>query len=241
VGKSVLIILLPVIIFGVLGFTHVNSKPGHNSDALRLMISPTPEILYSEESEPNQKNLPSTTVNPDPIVICHVNQNCGGGTKELRQSVCNRSTCCQIGNVWIFYEDKQKCFSDQKSQSATQIPTSIPSYHNDLINCYVSFPCTGYSYNYMGSQSDCDTTKQNAITSCNNGPEISVSIPTVVPTKDPEAIQACKDRANDTYLSQERNCRNISRGYGAESSTWYNNCALAALREKDSQTALCEH
>jgi hypothetical protein len=52
----------------------------------------------------------------DYVVDCSINSNCGGGTKKLMKSICDNSTCCQIGNNWIFYTSKQKCNSDQGSQ-----------------------------------------------------------------------------------------------------------------------------
>ena len=67
---------------------------------------------------PKQNNTNNTVVNnidPDLPVHCKVNENCGGGTIPLKQSECNNSTCCQIGDKWIFYKDKNKCKQDQSS------------------------------------------------------------------------------------------------------------------------------
>ncbi len=60
-------------------------------------------------------NYPTSTPDPDPIITCNMHINCGGGTKQLRKSVCEQSTCCEIGNSWTFYEDKNKCTQDQNS------------------------------------------------------------------------------------------------------------------------------
>lgn len=54
---------------------------------------------------------------PDPTISCNIHQDCGGGTRLLKSSVCNKSICCQIGTSWIFYEDRDKCTQDQNANS----------------------------------------------------------------------------------------------------------------------------
>jgi len=69
----------------------------------------------------------------DPLVNCTVSTNCGGGTRQLKQSICNQSTCCQVGSTWLFYESKDKCIQDQQNynnqnkNTNVYIPTSQPS------------------------------------------------------------------------------------------------------------------
>lgn len=55
------------------------------------------------------------TVDPDPFVNCGISSECGGGSKLLRRSICSQTTCCQIGNNWIFYESKNQCLTDQNN------------------------------------------------------------------------------------------------------------------------------
>ncbi len=62
----------------------------------------------------------SPTLDPDPIVDCK-STFCDGG--KVRKSECDTSTCCQINDKWIFYKDKNKCLSDQKSSNNTN-PTN---------------------------------------------------------------------------------------------------------------------
>ena len=37
---------------------------------------------------------PTPTIDPDPIITCNINASCGGGSQQLRRSVCNNMTCC---------------------------------------------------------------------------------------------------------------------------------------------------
>lgn len=67
----------------------------------------------NDTSAASTRVKPATHVDPDPVISCSIDEKCGGGTKQLRQSVCNNSTCCQIENEWYFYEDKTKCKNDQ--------------------------------------------------------------------------------------------------------------------------------
>ncbi|MFA6569799.1 MAG: hypothetical protein WCT77_00990 [Bacteroidota bacterium] len=84
----------------------------------------------------------------DPPVHCRMSAECGGGTTPLKQSECNNSTCCQIGDKWIFYKDKNQCDRDQG-----ETPNSQPNYVistgvtiNSKVNC--SYTGSGYSYNF---------------------------------------------------------------------------------------------
>ena len=69
----------------------------------------------------------------DYIVNCNISSNCGGGTKNLRKSVCDNSTCCEVNGRWVFYEDNNKCNEDQKKNQ--------PNY--DLPN--YTYPITEYN------------------------------------------------------------------------------------------------
>jgi len=50
----------------------------------------------------------------DMIVDCKIHPNCGGGTRRMRKSECDRSICCEIGGKWYFYSSREKCTEDQK-------------------------------------------------------------------------------------------------------------------------------
>ena len=79
-------------------------------------------LTASNEKYPTPGNISNTNINvntnnfdSDPLVNCQIHVNCGGGTRLLKKSICDQSTCCQIGNSWIFYESKSKCTQDQNS------------------------------------------------------------------------------------------------------------------------------
>ncbi|MEM4711401.1 MAG: peptidoglycan-binding protein [Candidatus Woesearchaeota archaeon] len=76
------------------------------------------QISQKNNSSFNNTNFVNTNNNlndPDPLVNCLVHENCGGGSRLLKKSICDQSTCCQIGNSWIFYESKDKCKQDQEN------------------------------------------------------------------------------------------------------------------------------
>lgn len=149
--------------------------------------SPTPTAI------PVQKN---TYVDPDPAISCNINVNCGGGTTSLKKSECSNSTCCQIGNKWIFYKDKNQCSKDQgqnvPSSNRDYVPSSntYPTYTNPSINCVVSYPCTGNSYTYQVDQSTCSFMQSGAASTCSTADAIKkmqdiVNQPIVLPTIPP--------------------------------------------------------
>lgn len=63
---------------------------------------------------------------------CRVNTSCGGGTKYIKKSECDDSTCCQIGDKWYFYSSRQKCKDDQGKYNANNavypVITPYPTY-----------------------------------------------------------------------------------------------------------------
>lgn len=82
-------------------------------------------------------NLGSTVINNtttsgnndiDHTINCKINAKCGGGTKLLKRSVCDQSTCCQIGSNWYFYEDKNKCDADQNARVNNTTTRSLPTF-----------------------------------------------------------------------------------------------------------------
>ena len=86
---------------------------------------------------------------------CLVDVKCGG-PKLMSTKGCQDSICCQIGDNWILYPDRNQCSRDQQTRAK-----------ESYVTCYVSFPCTGYSYSIMTSTEECEKTKSNALVSCN--------------------------------------------------------------------------
>lgn len=104
--------------------------------------SPTtkPEVksATSQRESSTQKIYPSPTPDPDPIVNCRENVNCGGGTRRLKLSECNRAICCQIGNGWYFYPSNDECRKAQAAQAPRYTaPTPWPT--TSLVTCQLSY------------------------------------------------------------------------------------------------------
>jgi hypothetical protein len=78
------------------------------------------------------------TADPDPVVDCtftHI------GTKRLKNSICKKSTECQVGDKWIYYSSVAKCKADQQNVASNANPTrtgSIVKYHDWCNNKEVS-------------------------------------------------------------------------------------------------------
>lgn len=127
-----LLINLPGIYSVVLG---VSGKFKMNSMPTISIPTDVPTPSFTETPTPTEAPYIAPTRDPDPPVLCNVNSNCGGGTTPLRQSECNNSTCCQIGDKWIFYKDKNQCTQDQnnyyKNSSNSYVPPAyipLPTY-----------------------------------------------------------------------------------------------------------------
>ena len=90
------------------------SMPSIEATDTPVIESPTPFPVYVPPAIPTQVYI-APTIDPDPPVLCNISANCGGGTTPLRQSECANSTCCQIGNNWVFYKDKNQCVQDQNA------------------------------------------------------------------------------------------------------------------------------
>lgn len=141
----------------------------HGIIASQFRASPTPMPIPTF-SMPTDTPTPSTTsvyvpqyvaptIDPDPPVLCRMSANCGGGTTPLRQSECNNSTCCQIGDKWIFYKDKVQCGRDQASQGG-----SAPVNNNTQPSSGLNYYCYDNTYKYWyytssGEQCNIDNSK----------------------------------------------------------------------------------
>jgi hypothetical protein len=159
---------------------------------LRAVPSATPQVTLQATATLKPTEAPTRAVptyDPDPIIKCNIAAQCGGSTIELRQSVCNNSICCGFqGGKWVFYTDKNKCLSDQKSGSV-----SDQNFNNSTINtqntgsfdCLVSWPCTGESKIFKASdQSQCSMWQKSALDTCQ-------AAKTPPPTVDNTAYNQC--------------------------------------------------
>lgn len=157
---------------GVLGYKvyrlQVNKDVVNNA-----VVTPVPTPYNTPTTEPvvyaTQKPVVKT-INNDPIVACNINSNCGGGTKQMKNSDCTKSICCQIANGSWILTDKDSC---NKAQT------------NNYPACTIYYPSLGYSKTYTNtSPSDCEYWKQRAIQGSQplNLPEIKAgTLPTFAP------------------------------------------------------------
>lgn len=132
-------------------------------------------------------------VETDPVVACNVHANCGGGTKQLKQSICSESICCQLKSGWVFYESKSKCTTDQNAQynsgsgssNTVYVPTWTPKPTQPP--CTVYYPATNTYYTYTTfTPAECETERSRYAT----------PVKTPTPTIDPALIQAHQDACN---------------------------------------------
>jgi len=154
------------------------------------------------------KKVTSTTGTSDPIVNCTINANCGGGTRQMKQSECNQSICCQIGNNWSIYPSKTTCTQAQNNFYAINSGVTTNNYPP----CTIYYPALGYSqtYSYI-SPEQCQIWKNNATKSTTNTYVPSVTIaptPTLtpVPTTDPnlcsQAVAEWNSYKEDFYATR---------------------------------------
>lgn len=95
---------------------NINNSHKINESILDSNSVPTKAPTPKKDVVVEKKDVPvETNSNPDPPVHCSIHENCGGGTTPLKQSECDNSICCQIGDEWIFYKDKDQCAKDQSA------------------------------------------------------------------------------------------------------------------------------
>jgi len=156
----IMILLVPIISFAgpILEEQKSNGEKQKTGESNSKVIS-SPSTVNQVKNETNQVIVSVDCIGPDGkqfktsesecrelnetwgkeldyMVNCNVNSNCGGGTTYIKKSECDNSTCCKIGDKWIFYKDKNKCNKDQKSnQPSYNYPTyTYPTTNDTNIN-----------------------------------------------------------------------------------------------------------
>lgn len=104
-------------------------------------IDPNQSIIFSENYKTTKKEpwwtayildsqlyngqiLP-TQPKSEELVNCSISKECGGGTKLLKRSVCDNSTCCGFtGGKWVLYESISACKRDQNKGLGIQSNTT---------------------------------------------------------------------------------------------------------------------
>ena len=107
--------LIPFALAGLL-FFWVNSLPTSGKPYVYEETS-NQETTSTQKTnaEEVQTNNSQPIYEADPIITC-TNEKCGN--REVRQSVCNSSTCCQVGDKWQWTESQSLCYQMQQDYSA---------------------------------------------------------------------------------------------------------------------------
>lgn len=145
--SNLLIGALLIIIVFLLGSYFPPNTLFNNLTNILKTSSPKPTII------PTTIIYSSPTSDPEPIIKCNISSNCGGGFVELRQSICNNSTCCHVGNKWVFYQDKTQCVQTAGNNTVQQnvIPSPISKVPVFLTSVNKTINCTPESVDAIKS------------------------------------------------------------------------------------------
>jgi len=120
------------------------------------------QITPSPSPSPIIKQPKAVVKDIDPPVHCSVHTNCGGGTVPLKQSECSNSVCCQLGDRWVTYKDKNQCIQDQKANQPSNPKPYVSTYVDDRIDCDVYYPILDITQTYRVNPSTCNFYKSRA-------------------------------------------------------------------------------
>lgn len=114
---------------------------------------------------------PKVYIDPDPIIDCKFTYI---GTIRLKRSICNKSTDCQIGNKWIYYDSVDKCKADQNAYNQQQKNPNTNNQNNTVQKSPGnSFYCWDNANNYAyytssGDQCNLDNSRSSIYKICMN-------------------------------------------------------------------------
>jgi hypothetical protein len=195
-----------------------------------VFVSPIPSSIPTPK--PQVKGITTQTVkkvDSDPPVHCNVNANCGGGTTPLKKSECDNSICCQIGDKWIFYKDKNKCIADQGGRPSTQQGNfTSPGVANTKTLC--KFSGSGYSFDF-GELTYDECTKKTEAYWASVGSSTQV-VPVLTTTSNAELRDECLGEVQSKYQTEMSKIRNQARALGSSTSTSEYLLKLELEREK---------
>jgi hypothetical protein len=186
---------------------------------------PLPTITLPTSS-PTQ--LPTATpkpyVNPDPIITCNINASCGGGSRQLRQSVCDSMNCCLIDQrcggpkfitktacnnsfCCLLNDGTGKLLSSKSAcdNYATQVFENSINNQPTYPSCTVYYPVLGYSQTYTDTPPETCQTWQDQASSVKTAPPIQTQ--QVTPVDNSANNQQCKATASQTLNEKEQGVR----------------------------------
>jgi hypothetical protein len=180
---------------------------------------------------PTPKPAVKGTSNPDPIITCSIHANCGGGSRQMKKSECDQTTCCQIGNNWYFYLSKDKCIQDQQSNQPQQIvipqiaPTTnkvpvfltygkytiyCPSQNVDAVKS-IDATMTSKSQEWAKQFNECLEYQRSidpCYQDCNSKMSLGVSLCIQSYESNTPEYTSCQDKVTNDFLSCTPSCPN---------------------------------
>lgn len=180
------------------------SKKTPTQQATQQINTPSPQATIKPTVTPKPTQKPPS----DGKIDCKMTVQCGGNTVRMTSWECSQSTCCQIGDHWVFYKDKSQCVKDQEAYNKSKqvnSPTytyTTPSYPP----CIVYYPVLNKTetYNYI-SPSEC-LTWQNRANSTTQvfsqpSPYTITSYPSPTPYVPQMTKAQCSSAVRDKYYS----------------------------------------
>lgn len=117
VSYTLLSIMLLLLTFGVVKANLENRKTTNAPISIKTTSKPTSTPSQNTIAKP-KATTPIPPVDPDPIVDCQINANCGGGTTKMHSSDCSKTTCCQAWGKWSNYPSLDACKTEQEKEYA---------------------------------------------------------------------------------------------------------------------------
>lgn len=114
-------IIVFLTIIGIIFLDYLNNLKEQNENLLNTVSNLNRKV---EEISLDDKGVENSQViqpiqqkqitDNDPVVDCPKGDNCGGGVRKLKKSICSNSTCCQVSkDKWVFMESKEQCYRQQ--------------------------------------------------------------------------------------------------------------------------------
>lgn len=178
-----------------------------------VTIVPT-EILIPTDMPPTPTFFPS---NPDPIITCRIYQQCGGGSEQLRRSVCGQRSCCEKPDGTYVKTTVEEC---KKIQTITneQLPSVQQNQSQNLIlenakinaKAMAAKSCLDLSLNKARiCGTNCSDTFKQDLAICNFGRDNQVwetdrynECLNEIDTKN----NSCTSKCNNDFMSEQNQC-----------------------------------
>jgi len=211
-----------------------------DSNYLKKTSTPTTTPTSTSDIKGTTTTKTQPVVDSDPIIDCKFTHL---GTIRLKRSVCSKSTDCQIGGKWVYYDSVDKCKEDQRSYSSSNTnnntyaptytyPTYTPTVYYSCTLCYSSLgTCSTYNYLYE-TKAQCDN-EQTRIDSLGS----SYSTPTPQPTFDVDAYNALVRRCQRDVVDKYRGLLQSCNQYGGTSV--YDACRRIYTEDRQEEYDAC--